>query len=296
MPALESPLDVALEKLDGLELLCVLEPRELPVFVRKEVPEMGANSGLRMWYRYLNCGFRLAATAGTDKMTTFVTVGANRVYAHVQGEFNYQNWMDALKHGRTFVSNNPILTFTVNGQEPGAHLALASKKNRALEIFARAESQLPYDKLEIVCNGETISSASPSGPHHTAEVHLEYPLRGSCWIAARAMEDLGRYPGVNFSAIHRGEGTLFSSLYGTRRPENVFAHTSPVYATVDGKPIRSWDDARYYVGYIGHAIDWLRTEARFASAEDRKSSVAAFEQARAVYEQRAREARQTARQ
>jgi hypothetical protein len=81
MPALESPLDVAMEKLDGLEILCVLEPRELPVFVRKQVPEMGANSGLRMWYRYLNCGFQLAATAGTDKMTTFVTVGANRVYA-----------------------------------------------------------------------------------------------------------------------------------------------------------------------------------------------------------------------
>ena len=30
-------------------------------------------------------------------MTTFVTVGANRVYAHVQGEFTYQNWIDALK-------------------------------------------------------------------------------------------------------------------------------------------------------------------------------------------------------
>jgi len=295
MPALESPLDIAMEKLDGLEILCVLEPRELPVFVRKQVPEMGANSGLRMWYRYLNCGFRLAATAGTDKMTTFVTVGANRVYAHVDGEFNYQNWVDALKHGRTFVSNNPILTFTVNGQEPGAHLALTGGKNRVLEILARAESQLPYDKLEIVCNGETIASASPSGPHHTAEIRLEYPLGGSCWIAARAMEDLGRYPGVNFSEIHRGEGTLFSSLYGTRRPENVFAHTSPVYATVDGKPVRSWDDAQYYVGYMQHTIDWLKSEARFASAEDRKSSIAAFEQARTVYEQRAREARQAAR-
>jgi hypothetical protein len=40
---------------------------------------------------------------------------------------------------------------------------------------------------------------------------------------------------------------LFSSLYGTRRPENVFAHTPPVYATVDGRPVRSWDDAQYYV-------------------------------------------------
>jgi hypothetical protein len=291
MPALESPLDVAMEKLDGLEILCVLEPRELPVFVRKHVPEMGANSGLRMWYRYLNCGFQLAATAGTDKMTTFVTVGANRVYANVEGEFNYQNWVDALKRGLTFVSNNPLMTFTVNGQGAGARLALAAGRNRVLEIFARAESQLPYDKLEIVCNGQVIASASPSGLRHTAEIRLEHPIRGSCWIAARAMENLGRYPGVNFSEIHRGEGTLFSSLYGTRRPENVFAHTSPVYAIVDEKPIRSWDDAQYYVGYMQHAIDWLKTEARFASAEDKKSSIAGFEQAKGVYEQRAREGR-----
>jgi len=291
MPALESPLDVAMEKLDGLEILCVLEPRELPVFITKQVPEMGANSGLRMWYRYLNCGFQLAATAGTDKMTTFVTVGANRVYAHVEGEFNYQNWVDALKRGRTFVSNNPIVTFTVNGQEPGAQLSLTGGRTRALQIFARAESQLPYDKLEIVRNGEVIASASPSGPRHAAEIRLEQPLRGSCWIAARAMEDLGRYPAVNFSEIHRGEGTLFSSLYGTRRPENVFAHTSPVYAIVDGKPIRSWDDAQYYIRYLQHAIDWLNSEARFASAGDKKSSIAAFEQAKAVYERRAREGR-----
>ena len=44
-----------------------------------------------------------------------------------------------------------------------------------------------------------------------------------------------------------------------------------------------------------HAIDWLKSEARFDSAQDRKSSIEAFEQARAVYGQRAREARQAAR-
>ncbi len=291
MPSLESPLDVAMEKLDGLEILCVLEPRELPVYVRKYVPEMNANSGLRMWYRYLNCGFELTATAGTDKMTTFVTVGANRVYAHVDGEFSYQSWMQALKQGRTYVSNNPLLTFTVNGQEAGARLKLDSRRNRVLQIHARAESMLPYDKLEIVRNGEVIAAATPSGPGRTAGIKLEHPLRGSCWIAARAMEDLGRYPGVDFSKIHRSEGTLFSSLYGTRRPENVFAHTSAVYAIVDGKPIRSWDDAQYYINYMQHAVEWLKSEARFASAEDKKSSIQAFEQAKAIYEQRAREAR-----
>jgi hypothetical protein len=290
MPSLESPLDVALEKLDGLEILCVLEPRELPVYVRKLVPEMTANSGLRMWYRYLNCGFRLTATAGTDKMTTFVTVGANRVYAHVEGEFTYQSWIDALRQGRTFVTNNPLLTFTVNGREPGATLALKAGKDRALQIHARAESQLPYDRLEIVRNGEVIASATPTGPKHLAEIHLEHPVRGSGWIAARALEDLQRYPAVEFGKIHRAEGTLLSSLYGTRRPENVFAHTSPVYAIVDGKPIRSWDDAQYYIHYLEHAIDWLKQEARFASGEDKKSSIEAFERGKAVYERRAREA------
>lgn len=290
MPCLESPLDVALEKLDGLEILCVLEPRELPVFVKKLVPEMSANSGLRMWYRYLNCGFPLTATAGTDKMTTFVTVGANRVYAHVEGEFTYQSWIDGLKRGRTFVSNNPLLTFTVNGQQAGSALTLRSGKDRVLQIHARAESQLPYDRLEIVRNGDVIASATPSGGLHQAEIHLEYPLRDSGWIAARALEDLHRYPGVEFDRIHSAEGTLFSSLYGTRRPENVFAHTSPVYAILDGKPIRSWDDAQYYIRYLEHAMDWLKQEARFASAEDKKSSIEAFQQGKALYEKRAREA------
>ncbi len=268
MPCVESPLDVVLEKLDGLEILCVLEPRELPVFVRKMIPQMAANSGLQMWYRYLNCGFRLTATAGTDKMTTFVTVGANRVYAHVQGEFTYQNWIDALKRGCTFISNNPLLAFTVNGQEAGSTLSLDSGKDRVLRIHARAESQL----------------------RHHAEIYLEHPVRGSGWIAARALEDLHRSPAVDFARVHSAEGTLLSSLYGTRRPENVFAHTSPVYAIVDGKQIRSWEDAQYYIRYLDQAIEWLKKEARFASEEDRKSSVEAFGQGRARYERLAGEA------
>src|SRR5438034_8409864 len=89
-PGVESPLDVAMEKLDGLEILSVLDPRALPVFMQKVVPELEANSGLRLWYRYLDCGSRLTATAGTDKMTTFVNVRAHRVYARAQSVFTYQ--------------------------------------------------------------------------------------------------------------------------------------------------------------------------------------------------------------
>jgi hypothetical protein len=45
------------------------------------------------------------------------------------------------------------------------------------------------------------------------------------------------------------------------------------------------------VGHLQHDIDWLKADARFTSAEDRKSSIAAFEQAKIAYQQRAREGR-----
>ncbi len=289
-PGVESPLDVALEKLDGLEILSVLDPRALPVFMKQVVPEIESNHGLRMWYRYLNCGFRLTATAGTDKMTTFVTVGANRVYAHIDGDFSYQSWIGALQQGRTFVTNSPLLTFTVNGREAGSKLALSSRQDKVLRIHAKAESQLPYDRLEIVSNGNVIGEATPSGPRRQAEIHLEYPLRRSCWIAARAFEDLQHYRGIDFQKVHNEQGTLLSSLYGTRRPEAVFAHTSPVYAIRDGKAIRSRDDAQYYIRYLDNAMQWLKNDARFASASDKQASLEAFARGRAVYAKLAREA------
>jgi hypothetical protein len=291
-PGAESPLDVVMEKLDGLEILCALDPRAFPVFMKQVVPELEANDGLRLWYRYLNCGSRLTATAGTDKMTTFVTVGANRVFARVQGEFTYQNWIDALKQGRTFVTNSPLLSFTVNGRESGTTLQFDSKTHKVAGIHATAESQLPYSRLEIVANGVVVAEATPSGLRHKAEIHLEHPIRESCWLAARVCEDLEPYRkrGVDFQAVHVPEGTRLSDYYGTRRPETVFAHSSPVYVIRDGQPIRSQADAEYYVRYLNNAIRWLETEAKFARPSDKLASIQAFEQGRAVYIARAREA------
>jgi hypothetical protein len=291
-PDLESPLDVAMEKLDGLEILCTIDPSHFPVFLQKVVPELEANNGLRLWYRYLNCGFRLTATAGTDKMTTFVTVGANRVYARVQGEFTYQNWIDALKQGRTFITNSPVLSFTVNGRDPGATLPFDSKKDKVAEVHAVAESQLPYDRLEIVANGVVVAQATPGGPRHTAEIHLEHAIPQSCWLAARVMEDMDTYRkrGVDFTTVHIPEGTRLGDYYGTRRPETVFAHSSPVYVIRDGQPIRSQADAEYYVRYLDNAVRWLETEGKFARLADKQASIQAFEQGRAVYTARAREA------
>jgi hypothetical protein len=55
----------------------------------------------------------------------------------------------------------------------------------------------------------------------------------------------------------------------------------------DGAPIRSGEDAEYFMRYMDNAIHWLETEAKFARPADKQASIRAFAQGRAVYAARA---------
>jgi hypothetical protein len=103
--------------------------------------------------------------------------------------------------------------------------------------------------------------------------------------------DSYRKQGVDFQEVHVPRGTRLSDYYGTRRPETVFAHSSPVYVILDEAPIRNWDDAEYFVRYIDNAIHWLDTDAKFARPADKQASREAFEQGRAVYKAKAQQSR-----
>ena len=61
----------------------------------------------------LNAGLRLPASTGSD----WYISSANRVYAHSGVDFDYESWLQALKEGRTFITNGPALHLTVLGQD-----------------------------------------------------------------------------------------------------------------------------------------------------------------------------------
>jgi len=61
------------------------------------------------------------------------------------------------------------------------------------------------------------------------------------------------------------------------------AHTSPIYVMVEGRPIRSEEDARFLSSSIDVAIEWARSEARFLRPEERAEMVSLFEEAKKVY-------------
>src|SRR2546430_17137202 len=109
----ELPVDVALGKVDYLEIVAFADHQ--------------ATAGV--WYRLRNLGFRIPAAGGTDAMANYATlrgpVGLNRVYASVaNGPIKSDAWLEALRQGRTFATNGPLLDFSVGGNPIGATVRL----------------------------------------------------------------------------------------------------------------------------------------------------------------------------
>ena len=68
-----------------------------------------------LWYHMLNCGIKLPASTGSD---WFVS-SANRVYAQGGRDFSYEEWLEAVRGGKTFITNGPALYLAAAGSEPG---------------------------------------------------------------------------------------------------------------------------------------------------------------------------------
>lgn len=286
-PGLEGPLDIVLNKVHSVELLSQMEPFSEPTFVSDVVPDLRMNSGLRIWYRLLNCGLKIPATAGTDKMSNWVTVGANRVFALTDGEFGYQAWIEALKRGATFVSNSPFIFCSVEGKGPGGEISI--EKNDSVKVTAEVWSQFPLDRLEIISNGNVIAAKVIEKDQSYSKLEVKVAPSASCWIAARAHQftENDRDNGVSFMQRrdHGSGPTFLNRYYGTLRPETTFAHTSPMYVTVDKSPIRSKEDAEYFVTYLENGISWLNKSGRFPSEKAKQEVLATFRKGQELFRQ-----------
>jgi len=210
------PVDVALGKADYMEIVGFSDHR----------------TTAEVWYRLMNCGFRLPAGAGTDAMTNFASlrgpVGMNRVFVRAGAKLDYRAFLEGLRAGRTFATNGPVLSFTLEGREIGDEIALP-EGGRALKAAVSLRSIAPVEKLEIVSNGAVVATI-PIEPGGTrADATIELPVTRSAWITLRA------------SSTNAVEPVL--DVYP-------FATTSPIYVIVGGRPIRSAGDAAYFAAWI----------------------------------------------
>jgi hypothetical protein len=256
-PSLEAPLDIALGRIDSLDILTTGSPFEHhPILV--DIYKMhGAKvyklPPIEVYYHYLNCGFRLAVSAGSDKMALNPPLGSARTYARVEGTFKYASWLEAIRRGRTFITTAPLVEFSVNGREPGATLRLAGAAT-PLRVRAHATSIEPYDVLEVLHNGRVVKSVRPSGERYEADIDEAIEVGRGGWLALRA------------------HGRKMLPYGATWWQQPVFAHTSPVYLDMPGRPAEAGEAAALFLDQLGYLRRWAQ-QANFPAPANREETL-----------------------
>ncbi|GAC1626684.1 MAG: hypothetical protein NVS9B13_23180 [Candidatus Acidiferrum sp.] len=247
----ELPVDVALGKVNYMEIVAFSDHRATAA----------------VWYRLLNLGFHLPAGAGTDAMANYAwlrgPVGMNRVYAKVPvGPLKYENFLEALKKGRTIATNGPLVEFSLDKKEIGEELKLDVAK-AAVNFTAKLRSIVPVDHLEVICNGRVLRELKLEGGRESADVSGTIALEKSGWCVLRASSDQAEYPVLD---------------------NYVYATTSPIYVTVGGNEPRSPEDAKYFSAWIDRVRDATAQYPDWNSAAEKEKVLQRLAEAKAVYQ------------
>ena len=128
------------------------------------------NMGTELYYEFLNLGAKITASAGSD-VPWGGTVGEVRIYAYIgDNVLNADRWFEAMEAGRTFVTNGPMLEFSVDGALPGDEIEL-TKESSKVSVRARSwghPDRLSPTRLEIIRHGKVIRSVEQSSPSDEA--------------------------------------------------------------------------------------------------------------------------------
>jgi len=145
--------------------------------------------GTKLYYDFLNLGFKLVASAGSD-VPFGGTVGEARVYTHLgKADFSAERWFDAFRKGRTFVTDGPILDLRVESALPGDEIKI-DRPGRELKVLAKVRRDRRLGSpslLQVVSQGDVVREIR-SDDTVKEELELSFLVKGGdgFWIAARA--------------------------------------------------------------------------------------------------------------
>ncbi len=248
---------------------------------------------LNVWYHTLNCGFRSAFAGETDfPCITDDRVGGGRSYVQLQsppaGDEGYSRWVEGLRRGRSYIGDGRShvfdLALTHNGQTSTSDNISVNHAapNQTVQVTARVCARLepaitettraiqrssPYDKpywhlerarlgasrkvpVELIVNGISVQTIEIEADGALHPVRFDAPIPHTSWIALR----------------------IFPSV-----------HTSPVFVTVDARPLRA---SKRSAKWCREAVDacWAQKSQRIRPAE-LAAAAAAYDHARRAYDQ-----------
>jgi hypothetical protein len=238
---------------------------------------------LNIWYHTLNVGFRTRVSGETDFPCIYDDkVGLGRSYVKLD-ELSYQGWIEGVRDGRNYVGDgmSHLMDFRVNGVDVGVNGSeVQIKAGETARITAKVAAYLDptadpffhdlrYDQkpywhlerarvegtrevpVEVVVNGEAVAVKNLVADGKVREMSFDVPIAKSSWIALRVLQS---------------------------------SHTNPIFAMVDGKPIRaSRRSAEWCLAAVNQC--WTQKMPRIREPEHEEARKA-YDHAREVYRQR----------
>jgi hypothetical protein len=190
------------------------------------------------------------------------------VYARTGGPLEHRNWLAAIKAGRTFVTNAPLLGvgYQLNRKWYGIGDSVSLPAGRhQLRVQVTLRSNTPVDNLELIRNGRVVAAVPLAGTRTRADTVVTLPVDSSGWYVLRAYSDRPRLPVLD--------------LYP-------FASTSPFYVTVGNQPVRSKEDAEYFLTWIDRVREEVEKHTGWNTPAEREQVLRMINQARSVFESR----------
>jgi TolB protein len=216
------------------------------------------------WYRLLNLGFHLPAGAGTDAMANYASlrgpVGMNRVFLDTGSDVSPAAFKAALKAGRTFASNGPLLGLELDGKRPGDTISRTAPGKLRYRIALR--SPVAIDHLELVQNGKVVKEFKLTGDRRTLDAAGELQVDAGGWLLLRAWND--------------GADPQVLDIYP-------YATTSPVYLELPGGAPAAPEDAAYFAAWVERVIGEAENRNDYRTAREREVTMDYLRKARDHY-------------
>ncbi len=206
------------------------------------------------FYRYLNAGIDVPFSTGTD----WFMYDFSRVYVAAGKYVTPAGWLAALSSGKTYITNGPLLEFTVNGQGPGSTIDIDNGK--PLKIEARGWGRHDFKRLELIKNGNVVDSAPAErqNNHFVARLNITLETDQPCWLALRT-------PAPPLA----GDAELTEPVNKNEFGKDLFAHSSAIHIVRNG---RRYLDRKVAEGMIQEMTEiraQIDKQSNFADPQER---------------------------
>ncbi|MDA2938156.1 CehA/McbA family metallohydrolase, partial [Acidobacteria bacterium AH-259-A15] len=190
-----------------------------------------------VWHHALNNGFRIPMVGGEDSITNLSKtriMGQMRAYAFLGPRLSWDGWIEAIRKGRSFVTNGPLLKLSIDDQMPGEEIRLPAEGG-AVKVRGMVQSIVPLEHIELVMNGKRVALddpekyRDPKGVGTLFKFMRELEVKESSWLTLQAYASQSIHP--------------IDDLF----PQ---ATTNPIWILVGDQPVRSEASAEYFIRWI----------------------------------------------